>query len=171
MTHKKKWIAVEDNDREYDFEIGDHYDIIYDGKPVRFDISEQPDGFLTVSAFGVRYPVEIISRHQNMYQILVNGVQYSFHVETPLSLNRKKILAALPNIGSKKNILKAPMPGKISRMAVVVGQQVSVGDTLLVLDAMKMQNAITCQKAGTVTKVFAQEGQTLAKDEKIMEIE
>ena len=171
MMRKKKWIALEDGGQEYAFEIGDHYDMFYKGQPIRFDISEQPDGFLAVSAFGVRYPVEILSRHQNYCQVLINGVQYSFNLETPFSLNRKKILAALPGIGSRKNVIKAPMPGKISRLLVAVGQEVKLGETLLVLDAMKMQNSITCHRAGKVTRVWIQEGQNVSKDERLMEIE
>ena len=143
----------------------------YKGKPIRFDISEQADGFLTVSAFGVRYPVEVLTRNQNYYQILINGVQYSFNVETPFSLSRKKILEALPGVGSRKNVIKAPMPGKISRMLVAVGQEVKQGETLLVLDAMKMQNSILCHHSGTVTRIWTQEGATVSKDEKLIEIE
>ncbi|MFT3738908.1 MAG: hypothetical protein QM786_09125 [Breznakibacter sp.] len=170
MTYKNKWIAVSGNGHELSFEIGDHYTISYNGQPVKFDISEQPDGFLTISAFGVRYPVEVLSRHQNHYQVLVNGVQYAFSVETPFSLKRQKLLSTLACIGTRKTIVKAPMPGKISKIGVTAGQDVCRTDMLLVLDAMKMQNAILSQDKGTVTKIWVQEGQTVAKDEKLMEI-
>ena len=155
MTHKKKWIAVEDGGQEFAFELGEHYEIYYKGKPVRFDISEQADGFLTVSAFGQKYPVEILSRNQNYFQILINGVQYSFNVETPFSLSRKKILEALPGVGSRKNIIKSPMPGKISRLMVGVGQEVKQGETLLVLDAMKMETPVLAHVSGLLTHLAA----------------
>jgi biotin carboxyl carrier protein len=56
--------------------------------------------------------------------------------------------------------LVAPMPGKIVRVLVAVGQQVSGGEGLLVIEAMKMQNEIRSPKSGTVEKL-AREGQTV----------
>jgi len=56
--------------------------------------------------------------------------------------------------------LIAPMPGKIVRVLVAAGQQVSAGEGLLVIEAMKMQNEIRSPKSGTVEKL-AREGQTV----------
>jgi biotin carboxyl carrier protein len=56
--------------------------------------------------------------------------------------------------------LVAPMPGKIVRVMVTAGQQVSAGQGLLVIEAMKMQNEIRSPKSGVVEKL-AREGQTV----------
>ena len=56
--------------------------------------------------------------------------------------------------------LVAPMPGKIVRVLVAAGQQVTGGQGLLVIEAMKMQNEIRSPKSGTVEKL-AREGQTV----------
>ena len=56
--------------------------------------------------------------------------------------------------------LVAPMPGKIVRVLAAIGQQVSAGEGLLVIEAMKMQNEIRSPKSGTVEKL-AHEGQTV----------
>jgi biotin carboxyl carrier protein len=56
--------------------------------------------------------------------------------------------------------LVAPMPGKIVRVLVAAGQQVTAGQGLLVIEAMKMQNEVRSPKSGTVEKV-AREGQTV----------
>jgi biotin carboxyl carrier protein len=56
--------------------------------------------------------------------------------------------------------LVAPMPGKIVRVLVAAGQQVSAGEGLLVIEAMKMQNEIRSPKSGVVEKL-AREGQTV----------
>ncbi len=57
--------------------------------------------------------------------------------------------------------LKAPLPGTISDIRVAVGQQVSVGDTLVVLEAMKMQNNIEAETAGQVTAILVNKGDTV----------
>jgi biotin carboxyl carrier protein len=56
--------------------------------------------------------------------------------------------------------LVAPMPGKIVRVLVAAGQQVTAGQGLLVIEAMKMQNEVRSPKSGSVEKV-AREGQTV----------
>ena len=58
------------------------------------------------------------------------------------------------------NIL-APMPGSIRRLAVAAGETVAAGQTLLILEAMKMEHAIPAPFAGTVSQVWVQEGEQM----------
>lgn len=62
--------------------------------------------------------------------------------------------AAAPAASAGDETVTAPMPGKIVKLVASVGQAVNAGDTLLILEAMKMQNEISAPKAGTV-KSFA----------------
>jgi glutaconyl-CoA decarboxylase len=55
----------------------------------------------------------------------------------------------------------APMPGSINDVKVKAGDKVSAGDTLLILEAMKMENEITAPVSGTVKEVNVQKGQTV----------
>ena len=57
--------------------------------------------------------------------------------------------------------VKAPLPGTVTEVKVQVGQQVSVGDTVLVLEAMKMQNNIEAETAGQVTSILVKQGETV----------
>lgn len=63
--------------------------------------------------------------------------------------------------GVAGNAVKAPLPGTITDILVSVGQQVNVGDTLIVLEAMKMQNNIEAESNGTVTKILVNQGDTV----------
>ena len=56
---------------------------------------------------------------------------------------------------------KAPLPGTINDIKVAVGQQVNVGDVVLILEAMKMENEITAEKAGTITSITVQKGDSV----------
>ncbi|MDP6713216.1 MAG: biotin/lipoyl-containing protein, partial [SAR202 cluster bacterium] len=62
-------------------------------------------------------------------------------------------------------ILVAPMPGMLVSIAVKVGQTVSAGETLVVLEAMKMQNSLPAPIAGTVKELPVAAGTQVAKDE------
>lgn len=59
------------------------------------------------------------------------------------------------------NVLKAPLPGTINTINVKVGDKVNVGDVVIVLEAMKMQNNIEAENAGTVTSILVNQGDTV----------
>ena len=67
--------------------------------------------------------------------------------------------------------VKAPIPGLITRIMVEPGQQVEVGDPLLVLEAMKMENVIRAPRSGSVQQLNVQPGQTVVLGERLVEIE
>ncbi|NDW08542.1 acetyl-CoA carboxylase biotin carboxyl carrier protein subunit [Dysgonomonas sp. 520] len=154
-TLNKQLIALnKESNKEYNFLLRE------DGK-VEFDSKILDE---------IAYPIEIISNHQNEYELLVNGVSYSFSVETPFSLQRKKMLTSQASESTTIR-LKAPMPGKILEVMVKTGDMVKAGDTLLILEAMKMQNAILASTKGTIKKVLIKEGDTTSKSDLLIELE
>jgi biotin carboxyl carrier protein len=116
-----------------------------------------------------KYPVEVIRSRQNKYEILFNDISYTFTVETPFSLQRKKVL------DSKKGkvvqeFVKAPMPGKIIDVLVREGATVTRGEPVVILEAMKMQNEILAPVSGTVVRVAAKANTNVMKDDLLVEI-
>jgi len=85
------------------------------------------------------------------------GHEYQVEVIDPRSWQRRRG-AGIELEGRQQ--LVAPMPGKIVRVLAAAGQQVTAGQGLLVIEAMKMQNEIRSPKSGIVEKV-AREGQTV----------
>jgi biotin carboxyl carrier protein len=67
---------------------------------------------------------------------------------------------AAPAVGAGTAV-KAPLPGTINAINVKVGDKVGVGDVVIVLEAMKMQNNIEAESAGTVTSVLVNQGDTV----------
>lgn len=63
--------------------------------------------------------------------------------------------------GASGDIVTSPMQGTIVKMGAAVGDEVSVGDLILVLEAMKMEQPITAHKAGTITELSAEPGATV----------
>ena len=61
--------------------------------------------------------------------------------------------------------MKAPMPGMIIRYEKKVGDTVSTGDTVVILEAMKMENALTSPVDGTIQAINFGEGDSVAKDD------
>jgi biotin carboxyl carrier protein len=116
-----------------------------------------------------KYPVEIISSRQNKYEILFNDISYTFTVETPFSLKRKKVLDSKRG-KVETEYIKAPMPGKIIDVLVREGASVQRGESLVILEAMKMQNEIISPVSGTVVKVSAKPNTNVMKDDLLVEI-
>ncbi len=86
-----------------------------------------------------------------------NGREFQVEIFDPRSWRRGR--GAGIELEGRQQLI-APMPGKIVRVLVAAGQQVSAGQGLLVIEAMKMQNEIRSPKSGTVEKL-AREGQTV----------
>lgn len=69
------------------------------------------------------------------------------------------------------NKIKAPMPGKIVDLFLSEGDLVNVGEPVLALEAMKMQNEITADCNGVIRKIRVNKGQSVMKDELLVEIQ
>jgi biotin carboxyl carrier protein len=116
-----------------------------------------------------KYPVEIIRSRQNKYEILFNDISYTFTVETPFSLQRKKVLDSKRG-KVEQEFVKAPMPGKIIDVLVREGATVLRGEPVVILEAMKMQNEILSPANGLIVKVAARANTNVMKDDLLIEI-
>src|SRR6185295_18978593 len=67
--------------------------------------------------------------------------------------------AARSAAGHDSGDLLAPMPGRVRRVVAAVGERVSKGDVLLILEAMKMEHAIRAPRDGVVARIFHGEGE------------
>jgi biotin carboxyl carrier protein len=133
-------------------------------------ILEDDHGFTYLQYKNKKYLAEIIEQSQNRYTILLNGVSYSFSIETPISYKRKKYLDKQKS-KSKTEIIQAPMPGKIVDVMVEENAVVKDGESILILEAMKMQNEIGSPISGKVKKVHVKQGDTVMKDDILLEID
>lgn len=116
-----------------------------------------------------RYPVEIVRTKQNRYEILFNDIGHVFTVETPVSMQRRKVLGT-ERKKSTTLFVRAPMPGKIIDVLAREGAEVMRGEALVILEAMKMQNEIQSVVGGTIARIGVKAGQNVMKDDILAEI-
>lgn len=116
-----------------------------------------------------KYPVEIVRSRQNKYEILFNDISYTFTVETPFSLKRMKVLSSAKGKADKE-VLKAPMPGKIIDVLVREGAEVMRGEPVVILEAMKMQNEIQSPVSGRIISINVKASMNVMKDDVLAEI-
>ena len=132
---------------------------------------------------GVDYDVEIEEVEGNLAKVSVNGIPFEVELKRPINpvhaIKKPKVAAPKPATPAPApaaaapkpaapaaaagagNPVKAPLPGTISSISVKVGDQVNVGDAVLVLEAMKMQNNIEAEYAGTVTSIVVNPGDSV----------
>lgn len=108
--------------------------------------------------------------NQQAYQIKVNSNIYKVQISNDLDVLIKEMGLSLA-ASSQINEIKAPMPGLILDIKVEEGQEVKEGDTLLILEAMKMENSITAPRDAVIKKVPITKGNTVAKNELLIEME
>jgi propionyl-CoA carboxylase alpha chain len=85
-------------------------------------------------------------------------------------MQRKKMLSAQASESSVVQ-LKAPIPGTVVEILVQAGDTVKSGDTLLVLEAMKMQNAILANIKGKIKKIYVKQGDSVSQRDLLIEID
>ncbi len=104
------------------------------------------------------------------FRIRTRGADLKVHVRTPRQAELAlKMPEKLPPDTSK--MLLCPMPGLVVKLDVAVGDEVQEGQALCTIEAMKMENILRAERKGTVTKINAEAGDSLAVDDVIMEFE
>lgn len=143
------------------------YGVSIDGASVEVDARMFEDGVLSMIVEGGCYEVHF-SREGHEYMLLINGEHYE------VSARNHRVRAALGS-GSKmlvgRQVVQAPMPGRVVRVPATVGDEVKAGDTLLVLEAMKMENQLRSPIDGYVVEVTAVAGQVVQPGHKLAVVE
>ena len=145
-------------------------DVEINGKTLRVESDWTPgDPLARLTVDGT--PVVLkIGKISGGFRVRYRGADLKVHIRTP----RQAELAALmpeklPPDTSK--YLLCPMPGLIVKVDVTEGDEVQEGQALCTVEAMKMENILRAEKKGTVKKINAGAGDSLAVDEVIMEFE
>ena len=133
---------------------------------------------------GNKYEVVVGDITDNIAILTVNGEEYTVEMEKQPEPEKKKPVvkaataaaaddapAASKAAVNKANAIKAPLPGVITDILVEVGQEVSAGDNVIVLEAMKMANNLQAEKGGKVTAICVTVGQSVMEDEALVVIE
>jgi biotin carboxyl carrier protein len=165
-----KLIALSTTNKAYEFKKPLDKVIKYQGKPVDIRLHEDPNGFSYIVWKNKKYMLDVIEKNQNKYTIMINGVWHSFTVETPISLKRRRYLEEQGDTSSSV-VIEAPMPGKIIDILVEVGSEIKEGESIIILEAMKMQNEISSHVSGTVKSVEVKKNDSVMKDDVLIEIQ
>lgn len=134
---------------------------------------------------GREYAAEVKELTPERATVVVGGTSYEIDL---VQLGRRKVAEAVraaapvpaavatPPVrpappGKGEGGVVAPMPGAVLAIKTREGESVVAGQTLLIMEAMKMENAITAPYAGTVTKIYVREGDATAEGDLLVDVE
>ncbi len=140
---------------------------------------------------GVDYNVEIEEVENDVAKVTVNGktfevklkqplkptsTQAKQHVEVPKPQTRQEVhnevkLQEPTVVMGKGEKVHAPLPGTITEVKVNIGDMVKEGDTVVILEAMKMQNNIEAESSGKVTSILVKQGDSVMEGAILVTIE
>lgn len=146
---------------------------------------------------GVDYVVEIQDIEGNIANVTVNGIPFEVEMKQPVKSSKQKVKlseerrvkseefnsssSSATNASSATTTkpaaaaasgkpVVAPLPGTINEIKVKVGDKVNTGDTVIVLEAMKMQNNIDAETSGTITSINVNKGDAVMEGDTLVTI-
>jgi acetyl/propionyl-CoA carboxylase alpha subunit len=137
----------------------DGFEVTVDGTPYAVDLIRL-DGAIASLRFvadGRSFQISFDRGRHHSWRIGVVDREFDFEVLTPVEAIGISAAAA----GRGASEVTAPIPGKVVAVKVAEGDQVEVGQALVVLEAMKMENELTAEQIGTVGTVHVAAGDTV----------
>lgn len=127
---------------------------------------------------GKEFAVTVGERKDGVTSVNVNGEDYSVTVVPEPVVEKKKVVVKTPVAASQngekdemQDALLSPLPGTVVDIPAQVGMEVKEGDTLIVLEAMKMNNNLTAEKDGKVKSILVSEGMAVKENTPLVTFE
>ncbi|MEP7291701.1 MAG: biotin/lipoyl-containing protein, partial [Chloroflexota bacterium] len=150
------------NDTRFEIEIEKDGSLKVNGEPREVDFLKLGPALYSILMDHRSYEV-VIEEREGDYEVLMQGRLYSGQV-----LDERAQLLATRRGGLDADTgelsIKAPMPGLIVAIPVSEGQEVKKGQTLVILESMKMQNELKTPRDGTVQRISVQAGHTVEQN-------
>ena len=141
-----------------------------DDKLYELDMIKVEEGMYSVLLEGRSYNVEIIEK-DSAKQYNVNTPENSYDLEIIDAETRYLMSRKGNDLEDANNIVSSPMPGKIVKITVKAGEKVEVGQTVIIVSAMKMESEYKAGKVGVIKEVHVSEGDTIEGNQPLITIE
>ncbi len=152
--------------KEIEIDYQTNGEVSINGKAFPYEFVEIRANHFHVIKDHQTFDVEIISadKSNKSVSLLVNGKKTDVIVKDKMDILLEK-LGISATVAKKANDLKAPMPGLIHEIKIIEGQEVHLGDPLLILEAMKMENVLKSPGDGIIKAISVEKGQSVEKNQ------
>jgi len=166
-------------------------EIKLDDRIASVEILKQFENLLEIRVDDKIYQVDLMHNDEGIFSILENGrshnielvpqakpklftaytLYHSYDVEVIDAESRYLRNRSVATQLFSENTISSPMPGKVIKIPVSVGDEVKKGDTVITISAMKMESEYKSPKDGKIAKLYVSEGSTVDANQKLVEIE
>ncbi|MEL6149309.1 MAG: biotin/lipoyl-containing protein [Chloroflexota bacterium] len=157
------------NDKQYEIEITPDGDLFVDGKRRTVDFLSLGETLYSVIAETDSHEVLVGDQDAPNYEVQMHGRLYNVRV-----MDERSLLLSNRRGGdftdSGEVVIKAPMPGLIVDVPVTEGETVEKGQTVVILESMKMQNELKAPREGTVQRIGASAGESVEQNKILITI-
>ncbi|HOA23481.1 MAG TPA: biotin/lipoyl-binding protein [Aggregatilineales bacterium] len=156
-------------DRTYLVEIETDGRVLLDGEPLEVDFRDIGQSGLYSLLVNNESFEALVEQVDWNWQVLLRGTLYEVTVIDERSrLLRSRAINLVPETGEVP--IKAPMPGLVVATPVEVGQQVEMGDNVVILESMKMENELKAPRAGRVERINVKPGDSVEQNQTLVVI-
>lgn len=158
------------NGKKFGIEVTDSGNVIIDGNQVEYSLSKVSEYSYLLKLGNRVYDVVINSRNNENFWFLIDGRYIETTVRTTLQ-ERANDLMKLKQQQVHHDLIKAPMPGLILKVIKTEGEFVRQGESIIILEAMKMENDLRAPVSGIIKELRVKEGEAVEKDTVLLTIE
>ncbi|UCG28677.1 MAG: biotin/lipoyl-binding protein [Bacteroidales bacterium] len=147
-----------------------HVTVILNGKSFEFDVMKVENGIYSFLHNGKSYEMEIVPG-KDRKSFIVGHRCLVYNVEIVDSQSRYMKNRKKGQLEENQNSISSPMPGKVVKIPVEVGEKVEPGQTLIIISAMKMESEYKAKRTGIVKEILTREGETIEGNQSLIRIE
>jgi len=157
-------------DRKRKIKIIDDNQVIIDGNKMNIELSPVNEHAYLLKVGNKVYDITTQKKDNENYIFTLDGRSFKTAVRTILQEKANDYFTKKAKLTHHEDI-KAPMPGLILSVKKKEGDNIEMGESLIILEAMKMENEINAPASGKIKKIFVEIGSSVEKDEIILSIE
>ncbi|MEW6194727.1 MAG: acetyl-CoA carboxylase biotin carboxyl carrier protein subunit [Bacteroidota bacterium] len=158
------------NQKKHSVKIMNSTKVEINGKVINVELTEINKHSMLIKLDNIPFEAAYNSHSNGNYEFLIEGSYFNINIRTKLQDSANEIISQKEST-KKLHECRAPMPGLINKVLRNVGDTINIGDPIIILEAMKMENELRSNYSGTIKEILVKSGEAVEKDAIIMTIE
>ena len=153
LNNKKKYLRILNKNT-----------IAIDEKELKYHLIESMDSRYILKIDNKIFEAFILDMKEEDLNIFINNQNIEVNIKTSLQEKAFQLLSESQSTSNHQIIIKSPMPGLVVKILKKEGDKIIKGETVMILEAMKMENEIKANIDGIVYKIFVEQGKPIEKN-------
>lgn len=159
------------NSSKFNVEIINENELNFDEEKINYELIQVSGYSYLLKLNNEIFELTAEKINSDLFKLLVDGYHYDVTVRTALQEKAFKLLESSSVHQSHHTDVKAPMPGLILKIRKSVGEKVDQGESVIILEAMKMENDLKAPASGYIENIFVTEGSAVEKGTTLLSID